>query len=306
MKSIKALLLIVFFLCCWLMPERGAAQTAADSTGMYRIETRDGNEFIGTIINQTPENVQFRTQKLGVITIPRSDIKSMLVIDAKQMKDGKLWFENPQATRYLFAPNAYGLRPGEGYYQNVWIFINQASVGVTKNFSIGVGLVPLFLFGEGGSTPIWLLPKVSVPVIEDKFNVGGGALIGTVIGEDAGSFGIAYGLTTFGSKDRNATFGLGYGFAGGEWASSPLITVSGMYRTGPRGYLITENYFIGIEGESAGIISIGGRRIIKKIGIDFGIFRPMGSDVELNIIGLPFLGLTVPFGQGKSSIVPTR
>ena len=90
---------------------------------------------------------------------------------------------------------------------------------------------------------------------------------------------------------------MGYGFADGEWASAPAINVSGMLRTGPRGYLITENYYIGLGEEDVGIISIGGRKIVKKISIDFGGFIPIPF---IDIYVIPWLGITVPIGKKQS------
>lgn len=167
-------------------------------------------------------------------------------------------------------------------------------MGLTDYFSLGAGIVPLFIFA-GTATPVWVTPKFSIPVVEDKFNVGVGALTGAVIGESNSSFGILFGSATFGSKDKNLTLGLGYGFAGGEWANTPAINISGMLRTGPRGYLITENYYLGLDGESLAILSFGGRRIVKKMSIDFGGFIPISSDVPFLII--PWLGISVPIGN---------
>ena len=192
---------------------------------------------------------------------------------------------------------ATALRQGEAYYQNVWIFFNQISVGVTDNFSFGAGIVPLFIFA-GAPTPVWVTPKFSIPVVKDKFNVGVGVLAGTVIGEGS-TFGILYGSTTFGSKDKNLTLGLGYGFADGEWANAPAINVSGMLRIRPRGYLITENYYIGLGGEDVGLISLGGRSIIKKISLDYGGFIPISSEIGSFII-IPWLGITIPIGKKQS------
>ncbi len=66
-------------------------------------------------------------------------------------------------------------------------------MGVTNYFSIGAGIVPVFLFG-GGATPVWITPKFSIPVVKDKFNVGAGALVGTVLGASGTGFGLLYGL----------------------------------------------------------------------------------------------------------------
>ena len=286
------------------------AQTAPDSTVLYRIETTDGNEYLGTIVNEDTEKIHLKTQQVGTITIAKSTIKSMVPVNLNQVKGGAYWFDNPQSTRYLFAPNGYGLRKGEGYYQNILVFVNQASVGITDNISVGAGVVPFFLFG--GPTPIWLVPKVSIPIKKDKINVGVGALIGTVLDTESDSydessstgFGLAYGQATFGSRDRNISLGLGYGYADGGWANYPTLTLSALIRTGRRGYFITENYLITTGYESIGLISLGGRRIIKTIGIDFGLVIPTGLSTDF--VAVPFLGLTIPFGQKNRAIAEPR
>ena len=127
--------------------------------------------------------------------------------------------------------------------------------------------------------------------------MGLGALAGAVIGTEDSSFGILYGSTTFGSKDKNLSIGLGYGFAGGEWAGGPAINVSGMLRTGPRGYLLMENYYIGFGEEKLALLSFGGRRIIKKISLDFGGFIPITNDNDIPFLIIPWLGITVPIGK---------
>lgn len=271
------------------------AQTARDSV-KSQIETMDGNEYIGIILNQTPKSIRLKTEILGEISIPRSEIKRITPLSATKSKDGTYWLDNPQATRYFWAPNGYNLKAGEGYYQNVWVLFNQATVGLTDYFSAGVGVVPLFLF-EGAPTPVWVTAKFSLPVVENKVNLGAGALLSTVVGEDTdASFGILYGISTFGSKDRNLNIGLGWGFADGEMAKNPTLNISGTIRTGARGYFITENYLIGTPEETVVVTMVGGRRIIKRVGLDFGVVMPFSNEME-GFIAVPWLGLTVPFGE---------
>ena len=292
MKTLLIGILVVIM--TGLITKSSFAQTQAEDSVLYLIETQDGNEYIGRIISRDDVLVIFATQSLGDIRIKTSEIVKISEIEPDKLIMGDYWFENPQESRYFWAPSGYGLKSGEGYYQNVWIFFNQFAVGITDNVSIGAGLVPLFLFG-GASTPVWITPKISIPVSKDKFNLGVGALVGTVIGEENSGFGVAYGMATLGSRDQNVSFGLGYGFSGGDFASKPTITVSGMFRTGPRGYVLTENYFISAGEEDLLLISFGGRRIIKKVGLDFGGFIPITEDSGVFVI--PWLGLTVPFGN---------
>ncbi|NQU53223.1 MAG: hypothetical protein HQ522_11870 [Bacteroidetes bacterium] len=289
MKS-KAVLLLVLLISFVYLTK---AQTSQDSL-IIKIETTDGNEFIGKIVAQDSSKIVLETNKLGQISIQKSDIRIQEEIDVQQIKNGILWFDNPQSTRYFWSPNGYGLKKGEGYYQNIWVLWNQFAYGVTDNFSIGGGIIPLFLFG-GGPTPVFITPKISIPVANGKVNLGAGALMGTVLGESETGFGIVYGLSTFGTPNNNVTLGLGYGYAGGEWSSTPLININAMFRITSRGYFITENYYINAGGESVGIMMLGGRWIINKAALDYGFVIPVG-DIGA-FVAIPWLGFTIPFGN---------
>ena len=187
MKAFVSFITCLYLLA--LLPGNSSAQKNPDSTLKYRIETLNGNEYIGEILNQDSAKIYFNIKDLGAISISRSEIKKMEVFDTQKLKNGKYWFENPQSTRYFWAPNGYGLKSGEAYYQNVWVFYNQVSVGVTDNFSIGAGMIPLFLFA-GTSTPVWVVPKISIPLVKDRVNLGIGAIAGTVLGVSQSGFGI--------------------------------------------------------------------------------------------------------------------
>lgn len=288
--KIRLLLFAMFSFTCFI----SSAQTTAD-TILVKIETTDGNEFIGEVIFEDSVKTVLKTEKLGEITIPKSDIKSSVSVKVNQIKNGKLWFDNPQSTRYFWSPNGYGLKKGEGYYQNIWVLWNQFSYGLSDYFSIGAGIIPTFLFG-GSPTPVFLMPKFSIPVKKDQFNIAAGAIVGTILGEEGTTFGILYSNATFGSRDANVSLGAGAMFAGGEWAPSPLINFSGMFRVTNRGYFITENYFIAADGEAVVMLSAGGRWIIKKAALDYGLFVPVSSDMEF-FFAMPWLGFTVPFGK---------
>lgn len=289
----------IFFACIFMFAfivfqtAQGQSKTEQDSVKKYRIETIDGNEYVGQVVDQNAVQVKIKTEILGEISIPRDKIKTISEVGTIVKKDGTYWFENPQATRYFWAPNGYNLKDGEGYYQNVWILFNQAVYGISNYFSGGIGTIPLFLFA-GTPTPAWITLKFSVPVVENKFNLGAGALMGTVIGESDSGFGVLYGIGTIGTRDENLNIGLGWGYSGGKIASTPTINISGMIRTGPRGYLISENYFIGTSDSFSVLMSIGGRRIIKRMGLDFGAFIPLGTGID-TFVAVPWLGFTIPF-----------
>jgi len=124
--------LILNLLICLVISGSLFAQTSRD-TLQYKIDTKDGNQYVGRIVSEDSIKTVMVTN-VGTITIPAGDIQSKSEIQVGQIRNGVLWFNNPQATRYFFAPNGYGLEKGEAYYQNIWLFFNQFVVGVTKNF----------------------------------------------------------------------------------------------------------------------------------------------------------------------------
>ena len=296
MKTKNFDLRIFLTLALFLMVIVGFAQNKPE-TKAYLIETKDGNSYTGQIVTSDSVKVIFNAGKLGEITLQQSDIKKMEPLNAKQLKGNKYWFDNPQSTRYFFSPNGYGLKKGEGYYQNIWVLMNSFAVGINDYISVGGGLVPLFLFG-GAPTPVWITAKVSVPVTKDKFNVGAGILAATALGESSGGIGIFYGIATLGSRDKNVSLGVGYGFSGGSVSNTPILNLNGMLRVGARSYLLSENYFFTDGSSDAGIIMIGGRQIIKNAGLDYGLMMPVGTGVG-SFVAAPWLGITIPFGKRK-------
>lgn len=263
-----------------------------DPPRYVRVQTKDGNILFGDLISETDQAIIIRTSS-GDVTIMRENIQRITDISRNSIRDGKFWHPNPQSTRYLFSPNALGLKKGEGYYQNVWIFFNNANYGLTDNFSLGAGLVPSFLFGAS-ETPIWILPKFSVPIPNSKFHIAAGAMLGGITG--VASFGVLYGMATYGDQDHNMSVGLGYGYAEGEVSSSPVVTFSGMFRASHRVYFITENYIFP-DTEGLSLVSFGMRWAPENFAVDFAIMSPVGEDLGRGFIGFPWLGVTIPFGR---------
>ena len=283
-------LVLLGFSICFLTVGEAVGQDRIGET--VRIETVDGNLFVGQIVDEDDQKVVLKVEGIGEITVEKSNIRNLRVIDSARVQNGNYWYENTQGTRYFFAPNALSLGKGKGYYQNVWIFFNNVNYGITDRVSIGGGIVPMFLLGVS-ETPAWLLPKVSFPVA-DNVHLAAGAMLGGVIGSGSGGAGLLYGSATYGDRDRNLSAGLGYGYAGRDWSNTPLVNVSGMYRTSRSLYLLGELYFLpGIEGSGA---AIGGLRwSTERLAVDFGLGRPLF--LAGGFIGLPWVGVSIPFGN---------
>jgi hypothetical protein len=261
---------------------------------VWVVKTKDGNKYVGDISKRERKYIVMQTEALGEIRIEKDEIKNMEQVDQSQITDGTFLKVNSKTARYFFAPSALSLRKGEGYYQNTWVLLNQINYGITDNISLGLGLVPLFLF-NGAPTPIWITPKISFPV-SDNFSLGGGALVATIISGDNNFAGSAYGVATFGNENGNLSVGLGYGFANGVWADTPLLTLSGLLRTGKKSFLMTENYLIGLSGQLNTVTFLGGRTAWENVQLDYGFVTSLNSLGD-GFAALPWLSLAVPFGK---------
>ena len=285
-----SLLFLLFVLC-----KPTAYTQITDTATIWTITTMDGNEYFGTIVTEDSIEVQLKTKTLGVINIPVRQIVHKEKIDKKNLVLGEFWFENPQATRYFWGPNGYGLKKGEAYFQNIWILANQASYGFTDHFTLGLGTVPVFLFGVSPEySPFWITPKVSIPVVSDQLNLGFGAFLGGISSEGYG--GLLYGSITGGSRDNNVSLNVGYGVLDGEWSRGPTLSLSFMKRVSRRTYLLSENYYIGAGTANVGLISFGARTVWNKISLDYGLVVPIIEDEPLNL-ALPWLGFSIPMGK---------
>lgn len=264
---------------------------------ILQLQMKDGNTVQGKLIEKRADSLSIKTATFGVLNLSLKDIKTINELDPSRFKDGEYWFENPHATRGFFAPTGFGLKKGEGYYNNVYVLFNSVTYGFTDNLSMGVGIIPLFIDG-GLPVVAYITPKVTFSAGEN-FHCGVGVLAGSFgFGTNRVSAGIAYGIGTIGNHDDNLTFGLGYGYANGSFASVPLINVAGQKRIARKVSLITENYFISSGGTSV-FFGVSGVRIMNP-NASFDICLPYAfSSGGGGISPSPILSITLPFGRKK-------
>jgi len=292
-KTIKAIFIVLILALSGSLSAQIVTNSTTDSSETQKlvlIVLKNGNEFIGSIENQNKDQVVLKTATQGTLTLKWEDISSISDVKEEDISEKGFYQQhNLQSTRYFYGPNGLGLKKGEGYYQNVWILFNQVSYGFTNYFSMSVGVVPAFLLA-GAPTPVWVVPKFSIPIKKEFLNIGVGGLFGTIFGEGT-SFGIGFGALTIGNSNHNLSVSVGYGMVDGEWSSSPVITVAGMTRVSRKTYLLTENYFF---PDNITLISFGARSFAGKVGIDYGLFIPFQAG---DLYAIPWLGITVPFGN---------
>jgi hypothetical protein len=263
-----------------------SSQKAVTKKQRVLIETTNENKMVGTIEQEDDEKIWLKTENYGTVEIKKSNIRSKKILDGEIVKNGKVWFENPNSTRNLYGPTGYGLRKGEGYYQNFYLLLNSASYGFTDNFTLGIGVIPIPFIGA-----FTITPKFSFPIVENKWNAGVGVLYARIVDYDMG---IGYGVLTYGDKNNNITAGIGYGFQEGELAQRPTLTLSGMFRVAERFSFVTENWFVNGEDGYQAFISVSARYMFDRLSIDFGFVNPVQFGLA---IGIPVIGVVIPFGK---------
>ena len=273
----------------------------------YSVELRSGPSFIGVLQVATAESLTFTTKDLGSVTVQRANLRQLTQLSAEQARRG--YDDVGNGNRLLFAPTARNLRRGEGYVQSAYVVLVAVDYGVTDYFSIGT----LFTFvpSAGSDNFFSLTPKLSAPVAHD-LRVGAGAVLGVTSG---GTFGVTYGNATYGSADNNLTVGLGYGFAGSAFSSTPVFVLGGATRVSRRVSLLNETYIFHTEDDYsrdnlvAGIagVRLAGQRLGGSLGIlylvvshkdkNYGYYGSSSSDSDGGAV--PYAEVSYRFGKIK-------
>lgn len=284
----------LILVCSFLLPASVVAQeVTSDTTSSVRIEMLDGTILLGKIKSRSDGVIALTTLSGVEASVPLNQVREMTAISNTSIHKGEYWFENPNATRYLFGPSAFNLKKGEGYYQNTYLLLNSFNYGVTDYFSIGGGIELLTLFN--GSPAFVLTPKVGFQT-GPKTSMGGGILYANLgdIG-DRSNFGIAYGVVTRGTVDKNFTVGLGWGIIDNEFSSRPIITFSGMTRLSKKIALVSENWIVPADIYYP-LFSYGIRFFGEKMAVDLAFINNPDIASEV-VIGIPYVDFMVKFGR---------
>jgi hypothetical protein len=84
------------------------AGSARDSTVVVRL--RDGSQIVGRLVEQTPDSVRLVTSA-GRMTLTRSAVTELKVINPADIHDGSYWPVDPHETRLFFGPSPAARSP---------------------------------------------------------------------------------------------------------------------------------------------------------------------------------------------------
>jgi hypothetical protein len=269
-----------------------------DSLVAHELLMRDGSRVTGRIVAVSPDSIRLQRSS-GTVSVSRADVKEVRQFSASRMRNGEYWPAHPNATTLLFSSTAYPLDRGDRFYWTAWFLLHGVAVGVTDRLTIGGGgtLIP----GAGLHNQFFFFaPKLTLTGSEGP-QAAVGAFAGVLPGfgdETHRSLGILYGVGSIGSREKNFTGGLGWGYGGRRISSKPVVMVGGLLRGARQVALISENWFVpddddGFDDEGyQGLMSLGLRFIGHKVSFDVAY---AGRLRELSFAGVPWVGLAVKF-----------
>ncbi|AKJ02313.1 hypothetical protein ATI61_108298 [Archangium gephyra] len=261
---------------------------------LSRITLKDGQELHGVVVRQDSQVVVVELADGDRMELPARQVKDITTEHNAQVRDnGEIWFQDPNRTRYLYAPSGMMLRQGEGYFSQKELFFSSMNYGLSDNITVQAGaVVPAWLLGAGGFN---FIAGVKVGgSVGDRLHLAAGAQglfipgIGTGIG---GAVGFVFGTATYGTPDAHLSLGLGKPFtltnSGGSLDSTLITTISGNLRVSQRVALVTENWLMPTIGITSGQLPMLNSLAVRLFGESWA--------VDLGGIRVPGLAIPIPW-----------
>jgi len=210
-KAIRLISAMAIFL--WLSGEV-MAQDSGDTTRLIqKVIKQNGVAFVGVIISQDAREILIETPELGLVYIPKHEIREIMVITPDESGEkGDLF-----ATRYFLTTNGFPIKKGDNYIQ--WnLFGPDFQFGIADN--LGVGIMTSWV-----GMPVIGTAKYSINL--GKNLCGGLGFLGGTGSWALPKFGLLlpFGFITVGNRSYNVNFSAGYGAIFSERNES-VITIT--------------------------------------------------------------------------------
>lgn len=289
--------LSIIFICFFSLQNTFAQQDLFIGQ-LVELQTEDGNSYVGKVLSLTDSNISIETDALGEISLSRASIKKVIYKNENAELDKNGFpIDYHNSTHYFINQSGYSLKKGQSYYENVGVFFNSYSVGITDNFSLTAGLeIATLLFGQSAPS-LFVTPKFTIPFGEGAGGFSIGSTIFAVFVDDPLSVGVVQASATFGTRNNNFTIGSGLGFSFSDGIAESVVpfNLSGMFRISKKLSFMSDNFIIAYDDFNGveGILSAGLRIHFAKNGnaLNLGLFRPTG--IGDDFLALPFISATI-------------
>ena len=282
-----------------------------------RIALSSGKSYRGRVIASDGKSVKVELSDGITVEIPRPKIESVAAGDARierrerrarrkrqrRRRQQGYMTEDPNRTRYLFAPSAKMLRKGDGYFSQKQLGFSEIAYGVHENVTIVAGgIVPAWLIAPPVGFNLSLGAKFGLEIAENlQWAAGVYGLVIPGFGGDALSGGGFVFTTLTGGNERyhgSVTVGVPFIFGDDDDFFDPIIVLAGNIRVSDGLALVSENWLFPSllvdDADEGSVHSLALRFITDEFATDVGLVHipGMGDDVPL----LPWLDFTYNWG----------
>jgi len=258
MKFTRRIILSVLILL-WISVSSFGQNSADTSMINHKVIKQNGVAFVGKIISQDAREVLIDTKEMGLVYIPKHEIREIVEIKAGEKgANGELF-----STRYFLTTNGFPVRKGDNYVQ--WnLFGPDFQFGVADHF--GMGIMTSWV-----GMPVIGTAKYS---LELGKNIHGG--LGFLGGTGSWAFPqvgllLPFGFFTIGNRVNNVNISAGYGALFNERTETvySIVNVSSDYSTNS----VTTQSKTFNDSEGRFLLSLAGTfRINSKFSFVFDSF----------------------------------
>ncbi|MCS7035253.1 MAG: hypothetical protein RMJ33_02585 [Saprospiraceae bacterium] len=262
------------FLLVFLLPNVLWAQspdTVRVDTQYVSVLLTGGKRYVGWIVSSDSASITLSTTSGVEVSLARASIKQMRTVSREYFRRRQRGPADATTREtYFINPSAYAPSPGEGYLITNYALFYQANYGITENLSIRLG---------GLVTPLFVAPKLTVPVVPNRLILGMEGIVGGLLPlifdlKEAGSertpgFSFMRGMATVGNRATHLTASVGLASGGQRWAPSPVYGLAASWRISPTFGLMTENYLY-LDESLAQMHMLGGRFYTRTFSFDIG------------------------------------
>jgi hypothetical protein len=298
---------LALVLCCVSLVAQAEAPPAPENVEATSLEEGelvcvtlvDGQVLRGTLVKHEAEWLHLSVAGAGEVVLARESVRSLeRESSAEAGADGELWFQDRSRTRYLYAPSAFMLKQGEGYFSQTELLVSSVTYGLTDYLTLRAGsVVPALFLPEGEGVNFIGGLKVG-GALSEQLHLAAGAEMLVLPGLETGggAIGLLFGSVTYGTPELHATLSVGRPVVVGEGDLDdlPLVIVpSGAWRMSRRLALVSENWVLPFQGEEkfSLVNALALRFLGEQWSADVGLIHDPEAPVPV-----PWLDFTYHFG----------
>ena len=244
------------------------------------VELNDGTVIKGTIMETKPnEYIKIKSGD-NIFVYQMNQIN---LIKKEEIKGYK--YQDPNSSRYFFAPSATPIGKENSYIRTTWLFIPSYGWGFSGNISTEIGMSVFPGAGIEDQLKIFSF-KYSSTDIDKKWQSSYGMLY---LGQIEGGAGFIFSSFTSGDDDKNFSITPGLAYFRNEnefnFAENLTLVLSYKNRVSNSLSLITENWILLNSDQTVVISNSGFRFFSRRLSVDFS--WPFFMSSEGSGIGFP-------------------